>query len=112
MIEIKIAPPEHSPEFIMFKGVVVSEGESVPHAKLFPRARLQEMDVHAEGVLFVFELSEVEVRCTEKQSEDILEHILDRRLCAVTADANPIDIQFRGIQPPPPPNRIGFAPPI
>jgi hypothetical protein len=60
-------------------------------------------------VLFVFELSEVEVRCTKDQSEEILEHIIDRRLSAVKADENPGDIQFRGVQPPLAQNRIGFS---
>lgn len=61
------------------------------------------------GVLFVFELSEVEVLCTKDQSEEILERIIDRRLSAVKADENPGDIQFRGFQPPSVPNRVGFS---
>ena len=77
--------------------------------KLLPRSRLQELDIHPAGVLFVFELSEVEVLCTKDQSEEILEHIVDRRLSAVEADENPGDIQFRGVQPPLAPNRIGFS---
>jgi hypothetical protein len=64
---------------------------------------------HPVGVLFVFELSEVEVRCTKDQSEEILERIIDRRLSAVKADENPGDIQFRGFQPPSAPNRVGFS---
>ena len=109
MVQIVLAPQGHVPEFIFFKGVGVEDGQPVPHAKLLPRSRLQELDIHPVGVLFVFELSEVEVLCTKDQSEEILEHIVDRRLSAVTADENPGDIQFRGVQPPLPPNRIGFS---
>ena len=109
MVQIDVAPPNHAPEFICFKGVVIEDGQPVPHAKLLPRSRLQELDIHPAGVLFVFELSEVEVLCTKDQSEEILEHIVDRRLSAVEADENPGDIQFRGVQPPLAPNRIGFS---
>ena len=109
MVQIGVAPPNHAPEFICFKGVAIEDGQPVPHAKLLPRSRLQELDIHPVGVLFVFELSEVEVRCTKDQSEEILEHIIDRRLSAVKADENPGDIQFRGVQPPLAQNRIGFS---
>src|SRR5260370_19102283 len=109
MVQIVLAPQGHVPEFIFFKGVGVEDGQPVPHAKLLPRLRLQELDIHPVGVLFVFELSEVEVLCTKDQSEEILEHIADRRLSAVKADENPTDIQFRGVQPPLAPNRIGFS---
>ena len=111
MIQICVAPSGESPPFISFKGVVIKDGHPVAHAKLVPRSRLQELDVHPEDVLFVFELSEVEVRCTKQQSDEILEHMLDGRLSAVRADEDPTDIQFRGIQPPSPPNRIGFSAP-
>ena len=109
MIQICVAPSGESPQFISFNGVVITDGQPVPHAKLLPRSRLQELDVQPEGVLFVFELSEVEVRCTKQQSDEIVEHMLDRRLSAVRVDENPRDIQFRGIQQPSPPNRIGFS---
>jgi len=45
----------------------------------------------------------------ETQSDEIVEHMLDRRLSAVRVDENPRDIQFRGVQQPSPPNRIGFS---
>ena len=109
MVQIGVAPPNNAPEFICFKGVVIEDSQPVPHAKLLPRSRLQELDIHPAGVLFVFELSEVEVLCTKDQSEEILKHIVDRRLSAVEADENPGDIQFRGVQPPLGPNRIGFS---
>ena len=109
MVQIVVAPPGHAPEFICFKGVSIEDGHHVPHAKLLPRSRLQELDIHPAGVLFVFELSEVEVLCTKDQSEEILERIVDRRLSAVKADENPGDIQFRGFQPPSAPNRVGFS---
>jgi hypothetical protein len=109
MVQIFVAPPGRAPEFIWFKGVSIEDGHHVPHAKLLPRSRLQELDIHPVGVLFVFELSEVEVLCTKDQSEEILERIVDRRLSAVTADENPGDIQFRGFQPPSAPNRVGFS---
>src|SRR5271169_4743854 len=89
MIQICVAPSGESPQFISFNGVVITDGQPVPHAKLLPRSRLQELDIHPAGVLFVFELSEVEVLCTKDQSEEILEHIVDRRLSAVEADENP-----------------------
>src|ERR1700688_52203 len=108
MVQIQAAPPGHAPEFICFKGVSIEEGQHVPHAKLLSRSRLQEVDIHPVGVLFVFELSEVEVLCTKDQSEEILEHIVDRRLSAVKANENPTDIQFRGVQLPLAPSRIGF----
>ena len=109
MIQICVAPAGESPQFISFNGVVIKDGQPVPHAKLLPRSRLQELDVQPEGVLFVFELSEVDVRCTKQQSDEIVEHMLDRRLSAVRVDENPRDIQFRGVQQPSPPNRIGFS---
>ena len=109
MVQIVVAPPGHAPEFIWFKGFSIEDGHHVPHAKLLPRSRLQELDIHPVGVLFVFELSEVEVLCTKDQSEEILERIVDRRLSAVKADENPGDIQFRGFQPPSAPNRVGFS---
>ena len=109
MVQIVVAPPGRAPEFIWFKGVSIEDGHHVPHAKLLPRSRLQELDIHPVGVLFVFELSEVEVLCTKDQSEEILERIVDRRLSAVKADENPGDIQFRGFQPPSAPNRVGFS---
>ena len=89
MVQIGVAPPNNAPEFICFKGVVIEDSQPVPHAKLLPRSRLQELDIHPAGVLFVFELSEVEVLCTKDQSEEILEHIVDRRLSSVEADENP-----------------------
>jgi hypothetical protein len=89
MIQICVAPSGESPQFIFFNGVVITDGHPVPHAKLLPRSRLQELDVQPEGVLFVFELSEVEVRCTKQQSDEIVEHMLDRRLSAVRVDENP-----------------------
>jgi hypothetical protein len=109
MVQIVVAPQGHASEFIFFKGVGIEDGQPVPHAKLLPRSRLQELDIHPVGVLFVFELSEVEVLCTKDQSEEILEHILDGRLSAIKADENPRNIQFRGVQPPLAPNRIGFS---
>ena len=109
MVQIVVAPPGHAPEFICFKGVSIEDGQHVPRAKLLPRSRLQELDIHPAGVLFVFELSEVEVLCTKDQAEDILERIVDRRLSAVKADENPGDIQFRGFRPPSAPNPVGFS---
>jgi hypothetical protein len=109
MIKIFSAPPEDPREFIWFNGVVITEGRPIPHAKMFPRTRLQEFDVYEGGVLFVFELSEVDVRCTKEQADQIMAHLLGRTLSAVRADEDPSEIQFRGIQPPAPPNRIGFS---
>src|SRR5271166_3923983 len=86
MIQICVAPSGESPQLISFNGVVIADGQPVPHAKLLPRSRLQELDVQPEGVLFVFELSEVDVRCTKQQSDEIVEHMLDRRLSAVRVD--------------------------
>ena len=109
MVQIVVAPPGHAPEFICFKGVSIEDGHHVPHAKLLPRSRLQELDIHPVGVLFVFELSEVEVLCTKDQAEEILERVVDRRLSAVKADEKPGDIQFRGFRPPSAPNPVGFS---
>ena len=55
MVQIVVAPPGHAPEFIWFKGFSIEDGHHVPHAKLLPRSRLQELDIHPVGVLFVFE---------------------------------------------------------
>jgi len=41
----------HVPEFIVFKGVGIEDGQPVPHAKLLPRSRLQELDIHPVGAV-------------------------------------------------------------